>query len=406
MQTSITDLFRETSEGMSADQILRKCVHCGLCLATCPTYNLLGDELDSPRGRIYLIKRVLEGHTPTAKTQLHLDRCLTCRNCETSCPCGVEFGQLVDIGRKLVERQVKRSLYQRLLHWGLRKLLSYPTRIGPVVRLGQLMRPFYPAFLRRVIPARQQAGTWPSHPHRRRMLVLNGCVQPSMAPRINAAAARVLDRLGIQLFSVPEAGCCGALSYHLNAQDEGLDFMRRNIDTWWGHVEAGVEAIVMTASGCGSMVKEYGHVLHHDPKYAEKAARISELCKDLSEILGEEDLSVLELGKHRSRKIAFHSPCSLQHGQQLHGFVEKILQDLGFTMTSVPEAHLCCGSAGTYSILQKDLSQRLLKNKLDALKSGDPQIIATANIGCLLHLQTRAEMPVRHWVELLDPELV
>lgn len=401
MQTQLTDAIKNTAHGQEADSILRTCVHCGFCTATCPTYQLLGDELDGPRGRIYLIKEMLEGNAVTRKTQVHLDRCLTCRACETTCPSGVQYGRLVDIGRVVAEQRVQRPWRERVMRQALRMLIPHPQRFTPLLRLGQFIRPLLPATLRRSLPPRQPASAWPTPRHARRMLVLEGCVQPAIAPNINAAAARVLDRLGISLLRADKAGCCGAVSYHLNAHDEALDFMRRTIDAWWPHIQAGVEAIVITASGCGTLVKDYGHILRHDPAYAEKAARISALSRDLSEILAAENLSVL-IPANQKQKIAFHSPCSLQHAQQLPGVVEKILTAAGFDLTPVPDAHLCCGSAGTYAILQKDLSQQLLHNKLDALQSGAPAAIATANIGCLTHLQSQSRVPVRHWIEFMD----
>lgn len=404
MQTTLLDKYKNSDLGKQADDILRKCVHCGFCLATCPTYDLLGNELDSPRGRIYLIKQVLEGQTPTEKTQTHLDRCLTCRNCETTCPSGVEYGQLVDAGRHLVETQVPRSLAQRFLRKTMRTVLPHKKRISPLVKVGQSIAPVLPASLRSHLPPKQTAGVWPATNHERTMLVLDGCVQPSMAPDINPATARVLDKLKINLVAVKEAGCCGALSYHLNEQDEGLQFARANIDAWWPHIEAGAEAIVMTASGCGVFVSEYGELLKHDTDYAEKANKISDLCKDVSEIIAAEDLSSLKIDS--DSPVAFHPPCTLQHGQKKMGTTESLLKEFGFSLTKVKDAHFCCGSAGTYSILQKDLSQQLLKRKIDSLKQQKPEMIATANIGCLLHLQSAAgDTPVLHWVEMLDKAL-
>ncbi len=399
MQTSLADFIKDTAQGREADAILRRCVHCGFCNATCPTYQLLGNELDGPRGRIYLIKQVLEGQPVTAKTQLHLDRCLTCRACETTCPSGVDYHRLADIGRDLVHKRVPRPWRQRLFRRGLRTILPYPSRFTPLLRLGQLLRPFLPASLRATVPVRQTIGNLPAVRHQRRMLILEGCVQPGINPAINAATARVLDRLGISLVR-SKAGCCGALSYHLDAQQEGLDFMRRQIDAWWPQVTAGAEAVVITASGCGAVVKEYGHLLQHDPDYAEKAAKISELSRDIGEILVQEDLSTLA-GK-TGQRIAFHSPCSLQHGQRLNGVVESILEQLGFILTPVPDSHLCCGSAGAYSLLQKEMSGWLRENKVQALESGSPELIATANIGCLVHLQAGTSLPVRHWIQIVD----
>jgi len=406
MQTQLSSTYKDTAQGREADQILRACTHCGFCTATCPTYQLLGDELDGPRGRIYLIKEMLEGEAVTQKTQLHLDRCLTCRACETTCPSGVQYGRLLDIGREIVEENVPRPQSQRLLHFMLRAVIPYSARFTPLLRLGQMLRPLLPATLQKSVPLKQSSGIWPAARHARKMLVLDGCAQPAISPNINAAAARVLDRLSISLVRISEAGCCGALSYHLNAHDEGLDFMRHNIDVWWPHVEKGAEAIVTTASGCGVLVKDYGHILRHDPHYAEKAARISALTRDISQVLMAEQSALTRLLKAQpakaKTKLAFHAPCTLQHGQKLTGAVEQILRGCGFELTPVPDAHLCCGSAGTYSILQKDISQQLLRNKLTALQSGTPAAIATANIGCLTHLQSGAKVPVRHWIEWLD----
>ena len=368
--------------------------------------------MDSPRGRIYLMKQMLEGQPVTQKTQLHLDRCLTCRACETTCPSGVRYGALVDISRGMIEKQVKRDVRSDVLRYVLRKVLPNALVFNALFKAGQTVRPFLPESLKRKIPVKSEpAKTWPATQHTRKMLVLDGCVQPTLAPNINAATARVLDSLNISLIKAENAGCCGAVTFHLNAQQEGLDYMRRNIDAWWPFVEQNeVEAIVVTASGCGVTVKEYGHLLRHDPAYAGKADRISVLAKDISEILHAELENIERLINKRNAnfdntKLSFHSPCTLQHGMQIRGVVEKILIAAGFDLTIIPNAHLCCGSAGTYSILQPELSQQLLKNKVIALESGKPDQIATANIGCLMHLQSGTVMPVRHWIELIDERL-
>jgi glycolate oxidase iron-sulfur subunit len=408
MKTNLAKFIKDTPEGQEANSILRACVHCGFCTATCPTYQLLGDELDGPRGRIYLMKEVLEGREVTAKTQLHLDRCLTCRSCETTCPSGVKYGRLVDIGRNIVEQRVGRSAMDAVKRKALRTVLPNPALFNPLLELGQLTRALLPATIRRKVPPRMRAGTWPAPRHARRMLVLQGCVQPAIAPDINPALARVLDRIGISLVAAPQAGCCGAVSHHLNAQEEGLEYMRRNVDAWWPYVEQGVEALVMTASGCGVMVKEYGHLLAGDPRYAEKAKRISALTRDATEVLASQRDAVashLTSPVAPAKRVAFHSPCTLQHGQQIRGLAEALLTTVGYRLTVVPDAHLCCGSAGTYSILQPHLSKQLLGNKVQALESGRPEVVASANIGCLAHIQTGTELPVRHWVELLDEAL-
>ncbi len=409
MQTTLADAYRNTPDGDTAERILRSCVHCGFCLATCPTYQILGDELDSPRGRIYLMKQVLEGATPTAKTQLHLDRCLTCRNCETTCPSGVEYGKLLDIGRHLVEKKVGRGVAETAARTALKTGLGSPLLFNAALKLGQNVRGLMPGFLQARIPAAEAAGNWPRPRHARRMLVLQGCVQPCLKPSINAATARVLDRLGISLIAADKTGCCGALSHHLNDTEAGLAAARRNIDAWIPHLDAGVEAIVMTASGCGVMVKDYGWLLRLDPAYAEKAARVSAATRDISEILTAEREALARLSTPRSplpaKKIAYHPPCTLQHGQKLTGSVEALLADAGFELTPVAEKHLCCGSAGTYSILQPEIAGALKTRKLGHLLEGRPEVIATANIGCLTHLQSGSSIPVRHWVELLDEVL-
>ena len=437
MQTHLADFIRHTPEGREAEAILRKCVHCGFCTATCPTYQLLGDELDGPRGRIYLVKQMLEGGAVTAKTQTHLDRCLTCRSCETTCPSGVEYHRLIDIGRAVAEEQVPRGTWQRFLRFALREFLPRRWLFTPALRLGQLFRPLLPAALAAKVPRRRKPGAWPRRQHARRMLTLAGCVQPALSPDINAATARVLDRLGIALTEAPGAGCCGALRYHLNEQEAALDEARRNIDAWWPLIEAGAEAIVITASGCGAHVREYGYLLQHDAAYAAKAARICLLTRDVAEVLAGEKDSLQALlnnplspgiggegegegevrrttphpdplpasGERGKKRIAFHAPCSLQHGMQVRGAVEEILKAAGFELTPVTDSHLCCGSAGTYSILQPEISLKLRENKLACLSAGAPEAIVSANIGCIDHLQGGTRTPVSHWVELLDRTL-
>jgi len=412
MQTHLAPEFQGTADGLAAEAILRKCVHCGFCTATCPTYQLLGDELDGPRGRIYLIKQVLEGQTPTRKTQQHLDRCLTCRNCESTCPSGVDYGHLVDIGRKLVDERVVRPAAEKALRWALKEGLPSPL-FAPAMKLGQAVRGLLPAKLKNKVPAAQDAGVWPRRTHSRKVLMLAGCVQPAMQPNINSATARVLDAAGIEVVLAAKAGCCGAVKFHLNDHDGAKAEMRRNIDAWWPHMQdgTGVEALVMHASGCGVMVKDYGHALRDDPQYAAKAQRVSELTRDLSELLPELVPLLLPALRNRlqsapAQQITFHPPCTLQHGQQLRGSVEKHLGDLGFKINVAScEAHLCCGSAGTYSVLQPELSYALRDRKLGNLAQMQPDTIVSANIGCITHLQSGTATPVRHWVEVLDEAL-
>ncbi len=407
MKTALTEVVQQAPWGKEVNQILRACVHCGFCTAVCPTYQLLGNELDSPRGRIYLIKSFLEGNPVGLETQCHLDRCLTCRACETACPSGVQYGRLLDIGRNLIEEQLSRPLKPRLWRWLLRTVLSYPRRFNTLLDLGRLFHLILPKILREKIPPYIKTANWPVPNHIRHMMVLEGCVQPSLAPTINVATARILDKLGISLLRT-SAGCCGALNYHLGAQAEALNQMRRMIDEWWPFLETGTEAIVITASGCGTLVKDYGYLLRDDPEYADKAARVSELTFDISEILVKENISALLPSTPPPpsiKKVALHIPCSLQHAQKQNGLIESLLTQFGFELTEVADNSTCCGSAGAYSILYPMISQPLREKKLAVLQAGNPQIIATANIGCQLHLQGQSLIPVRHWIELIADRL-
>lgn len=407
MQTNLADFIQHTREGEEADAILRSCVHCGFCTATCPTYQLLGDELDGPRGRIYLIKQVLEGAPVTGKTQLHLDRCLTCRSCETTCPSGVRYGRLLDIGRQVVEQRVRRPAAERFKRWLLKEALPRQRVFAAALRAGRLFRPVLSPALQDKIPARQAAGKLPTRAHARKMLALAGCTQPAMAPNIHHAAARVLDAVGVQLIVASKAGCCGALRHHLNDQQAALADMRRNIDAWWPYVERGeVEAIVMTASGCGATVKEYGHLLAHDVDYAAKAARIAALTRDLSEVMPEFEAELARRTAAIEERVAYHPPCTLQHGQQIRGKVESVLRAVGVDVVLCADSHLCCGSAGTYSLLQPELSLQLRDRKLDALAATGATTIVSANVGCTAHLQSGMQTPVVHWIELVDRMLV
>jgi glycolate oxidase iron-sulfur subunit len=414
METHLADFIRDTSAGREAEEILRKCVHCGFCTATCPTYQLLGDELDGPRGRIYLIKQLLETGEASEKTQLHLDRCLTCRSCETTCPSGVHYSRLLDIGREVAETRAPRHGVDSLTRSVLKHFLPRPWLFNPAMRLGQALRPILPASLKAKVPERRDSGPVPALRHSRRMIVLAGCVQPAMLPGINAAAARVLDRLGISLVEAAGAACCGALRLHLNDVEGARNDARRNIDAWWPLLEFGHETIVMTASGCGVQVRDYAHLLQDDPHYATKAARVALATRDLSEVIAMEKDALLPLLQSAvaangsapiPRRVAFHAPCTLQHGQQIRGVVEELLAAAGCALANVADGHLCCGSAGTYSVLQPDISTRLRDNKLGALNGERPDFIASANIGCITHLQSGTTVPVRHWVEILDAVL-
>ena len=426
MKTDLAEKYRDTDLGREAAALLQPCVICGQCEPVCPTFRLLDEGWDGPRGRIYLTKLMLEGKEPdstslppalsfkalegkslAANLQLHLDRCLSCRSCETSCPQGVRYGRLLDIGRELVEKDVQRPLKERLARRAVRAVVTHRYRFTALLRTGQALRRFLPAELRARIPQKRSAGAWPDRAHARHMVIWQGCVQPALAPDINAAAARVLDRFGIRLIAASD-GCCGVLSHHLAATDEARAFMRRNIDALWPHIEAGAEALVLTASGCGMHFREYGQLLQDDPRYRDKAKRVSELVKDIAEIVADEwkeDPIQERPAAQPAGRIVFQSSCSLQHGEKLNGVVEKLLKRAGFKLLPVSYSFMCCGAAGTYSLLQRSLSESLRARKLDTLMASRPTAIATANIGCLTHLAEASPVPVRHWIELLDESL-
>ncbi len=409
MQTNIVSDLLHTPQGKQANEILRSCVHCGFCNATCPTYQLLGDELDGPRGRIYLIKQMLEGRTPGKQTQLHLDRCLTCRNCESTCPSGVDYSQLLNIGRSIVNKKVTRSVHQRFLHLMLRKLFLSRHLFLALLKTGQTLKPILPASLKSSIPDKQKMPDFNKKPHNRKILLISGCVQPGLKPNIDVAAKIVFDRLNIECIESPATRCCGSLSHHLNAEEEAIGIIKTNIDNWLTLIaNHSIEAICMTASGCGVAIKEYEQLLANDKEYAEKARTVSHLYKEPAEIISSvirsDQQALKQLTSERfitDKTIAFHPPCTLQHGLQHKNLIETILKQCGFSLTCFSDTHLCCGSAGTYSITQKKISQQLLANKLSNINKTSPDLIATANIGCQLHLQSGTHTPVKHWLELL-----
>jgi glycolate oxidase iron-sulfur subunit len=408
MQTTIHSKFIGTDTAKEAEEILRSCVHCGFCNATCPTYRETRDERNGPRGRIYLMKQFFETGEASELTLKHLDACLNCRNCETTCPSNVQYGKLYDIGHHLIEQQNPRPVPGKVIRWALRKLIPNQFLFGFFVRCGQITRPLLPGPIAKKVPLRQKVKPWPTTRHDRKMLLLGGCVVPTTTPNTNGSIARVLDKLDVSVKVAPKAGCCGALSYHLSEHEEALDQMRRNIDAWWPDIEAGAEKIIVNASACSLMVKNYGRYLGKDPEYAEKAMKVSAMAEDISEVLAEEDLSRLKAQSREHKpalKTAFHCPCTLQHGLGLNGKVESLLADAGVDLVPVEDGGQCCGSSGTYSILQPKLSQKILAKKVKGLTANAPQQIATANIGCQMHIQTATDTPVKHWVELLDPSL-
>jgi glycolate oxidase iron-sulfur subunit len=409
MPIELAEKYRGTAHGEEAAAILGACVQCGQCTVNCPTFRILNDDWDSPRGRISLIRQLFEGQPSGSDLQLHLDRCLTCRSCEAMCPEGVRFGRLLDITREQIEPVAKRGTRERLLRRALRAVVPYRARFTALLRVGQALRGVLPAAVRAKVPQKHVAGPWPAAAHARTMLVWQGCVQPAIAPDINAATARVLDRCGIRLVAA-NAGCCGALSYHMAETGEARDFMRRNIDACWPQIEAGAEAIVMTASGCGAHVRDYGALLADDPQYRDKARRFSDLSKDIAEIISEELAAgrlpaIPPQPRSPDRRVAYQSPCSLQHAQKLKGVVERLLKHAGYTPTPVAYPFMCCGSAGSYAILQPEIAGALRAAKLETLLSTRPKMIVTANIGCLTHLAEASPLPVRHWIELLDETL-
>ena len=410
MQTNIEEALKTTDEGIEAERILRSCVHCGFCTATCPTYKLLGDELDGPRGRIYLIKGLLEGKEASNKTQLHLDRCLTCLACETSCPSGVEYGHLLDIGRQQINKKVKRALSERCYRYFLRKILPYPERFSFFLNIGKSIRFILPDKYRRMIPERKhvnyQAKKLETIEYTRKMILFTGCVQSSLAPEINCASTRLLNRLGVETVASRGETCCGAINHHMAVDDSGLAFIKINIDAWWPYIEDGIEAIVISASGCGAMIKDYGYILRNDAEYKDKAQQISRMARDIGEIIAAEELETLKkIIMASSAKYAFQDPCSLQHGQKMENETEKLLKNIGYRICKIRDANQCCGSAGTYSLLQTELSEKLRRKKISALEEVKPDMILTANIGCQLHLQQATDVPVKHWIEILEGDI-
>lgn len=408
MQTDLSPELANHPEGLEAQRLLSNCVHCGFCTATCPTYQLLGDELDGPRGRIYLIKQMAEGKKATEKTREHLDRCLTCRNCESTCPSGVQYGHLVDIGRKWAEEQTSpRPTKERLIRFLLKETLTRPSIFNPAMKMGRTVKMFLPTALQKKIPDLRLHSSREHAPYLQSMILLEGCVQPGMMPSINVSTRNVLGQLGVKLISPSSAGCCGALKFHLNDHEGGKDNMRNNIDAWWPLIQSeNITAILMNASGCGVTVKDYAYLLKDDPQYAVKAKKISDLTKDISEILPAFASQLLEkIGSTPKTGVVYHPPCTLQHGQQIRGKVESLLEQLGVKVAMCEDSHLCCGSAGTYSILQEKLSNQLRNQKLEhltkACETSSSSCVVSGNIGCITQLQNN-DFPVKHWIELID----
>lgn len=383
MQTKLAEQFKNSPQGKKADDILRSCVHCGFCLATCPTYQLSSNELDSPRGRIYLIKSALEDNEVSQNSLQYLDQCLTCRACESTCPSGVEYGQLADIGRELVEPH--RAWWQKLYRSSVRFFLTSPAlfnTVAPFFKHSSINTPKITA---------DNATS--------RVLLLTGCVQPALAPTINHATNNILAKLGVEVIETPQSACCGALEHHLSAQDQALQQVKHNIDSWSELVESGVEAIISTASGCGVMIKDYKTLFEPNDPYYQKAMEISDKTKDIAEYLLGQDLSALSI---KENNLSYHAPCTLQHGQKLPSIVEHVLAKTGYQVSPITDSHLCCGSAGSYSIFQPKISKQLRENKLQHLSASNPDVIVTANIGCLMHLSKGTNIPVKHWIELVN----
>jgi glycolate oxidase iron-sulfur subunit len=394
MRTDLKSPLAETAAGAVAAEVLRACVHCGFCNATCPTFQITGDELDGPRGRIYLMKQALEGEPVGRLTQHHLDRCLSCRACETTCPSGVEYHRLLDVGRAEISKQVARPWTERLARWAIRALSARPWLLRPLLVLGRKI----PRSARRRRPHEPLTVA-----HSRRMSLLTGCVQSAAAPHFNAATARVFDKVGISLAETPAARCCGAVAFHLDAADEARAHVRRNIDAWTAELDAGAEAIVVNASGCAAFIRDYPDVLRGDPAYARRARRVADAVRDPIEILGQAKPTAARAPDHP--RIAVHDPCTLRNGPRLDGAVAALLTSLGYQPQPVADPHLCCGSAGAYSLLQPRFAQRLRADKLTALGAGAPDTLYTANIGCWMHLGGASDAPVRHWIEAVDDVL-
>lgn len=392
MQTNLPNKLLATSSGQRANDILRKCVHCGFCNATCPTHQITGDELDGPRGRIYLIKEMLEGEQTTQSTMQHLDSCLTCLNCETTCPSGVKFGELAEIGKHILDDKNLRNRYGKFKRWIICKILPYPTRFTPFYLVAKWLK-------LSILPSQTLVKSVTTNAQvDKKVILLKGCVQSVAMPNINSKLESLLNQLNIGVFTHPQVDCCNAIHHHNGMPEQALENIKKTIDQWWPLVESGYEEIIMTASGCGSMVKDYGRLLQHDSNYAEKARVISAMTKDASEFLS---AYPMQKTKEESATIAFHPPCTLQHNQKITGVVEKILANAGYKVTNFKDKHLCCGSAGTYSILQADMAKQLRDNKIKHIHTSQPDIIATANIGCLLHLQQGTSTPVKHWLDLI-----
>ena len=403
MEIHLDKKIADQAWAQEAESIVRKCVHCGFCNATCPTYQLLGHESDGPRGRIYLITQLLEGQPADELTRAHLDRCLLCRACETTCPSGVSYARLLETGRHMLEQQQPRSGLDGLKRKIMTTLIPNNGLMQAGVQMAKPLSTLLPVKLSSQLPLPGKNLARPTKTHQRKMLLLEGCAQSSLAPETNAAAARVLDRFGIELLPETRQGCCGAVRLHTSAREKGLQDIRSRIDSWWPSVQAGVEAIISTASGCGVTVKDYGELLKNDPEYAHKAKQVASMTVDIAEVLVTETAkSPTAPELHQNLKVAFHSPCTLQHGQKINGQVEALLQHFGFALLPVADSHICCGSAGTYSVLQPDLSGRLKADKLAKLQAHEPDVIATANVGCQLHLRKDSNVPVLHWIELLD----
>ncbi len=404
MRARLAESNSSKSFALAATEIIRSCVHCGMCNASCPTYQLTGDELEGPRGRIYLIKGILETGETSDVARTHLDQCLVCRSCEASCPSGVKYGELLELTKPHIESSNRSPLRLRIKRYLIVQIVPNKVLFSMFFAVGRLLKPLLSSNLKILIPERASLQASRRVAHKRKALLLSTCAQSVVRPSIDTAAIKIFDRLGITLIPVAGAGCCGALALHCGYEEKAIVQAKANIDAWWPYIELGAESIIATSSGCGLQLKGYERLLKEFPDYSAKSKYLAGLIKDPIELIDDQKLSAVTKDSDRC-SIAFQSPCSQQHGLKINGRVEAVLERLGWNFTKVKDPHLCCGSAGSYSILYPETSARLREEKLNALSQGSPELIVTANIGCQLHLGAKSAVPVIHWLELIEREL-